>query len=373
MNKRPSNLALGLLAVTLLLLAFGLLTVFNVSYAKAQASAHYGNDSYFFAKKQAAAALLGLAGLAFAYRVNLRFIRRLSYPLLAASVALLVLVLFSGLTKFGSSRALPLGPIEFHPAEVAKVAMVLFLALYFSRHAARVKTLPGLAVPIIALGVVSVLVMLEPDLGTASTIALGSMGLFHLAGVRRRHLALLVGVGIMGALVSLALKPYQADRIEAWLHPMETSQEEGYQIVHCLTAIGSGGVSGLGFCNSREKFFYLPASTTDSIMAIVAEELGVFGWGGLLLAFTVFAYCGLRIAHDAPDLYGSLVAGGITLMISVQAIINMAVVTNSIPTTGIPLPFISYGGSSLVVTLTAVGLILNVARQGGRRRREEAP
>lgn len=364
MRRPDGQVDVRFLIITLALVVIGMAMVFSASYAKAQTLEYCQYDSYYFMKRQAMFVLIGLVALYLAYRVDFRLIRKASYlSALAAIIALgLVLVPGIGTETFGSRRAFPIGSFHFQPSEFAKLAMVLALALYLSKHPKEVESFSGLAKSLAVLGAMVILIMLEPDLGTAVALIMTALVLLHLGGVRFRQIAVLglVAAGLAG--ISLWLNPHQMERLNAWRDPWGTYDNEGYQICHSLMAIGTGGIGGLGFCHSREKHLYLPAASTDSIMAIIGEEWGLIGSWAILGLFIWFSYRGFELAHRTRDRYASLVAGGITLMISIQALINMAVVTNSIPTTGIPLPFISYGGSSLIMAMIGVGILLNISR-----------
>ncbi len=343
----------------LALTGIGIVMVYSASYAEGAANAKMG--SAFFVNKQLEAAAAGMVALAVTLGMSYRRLRQLSYPMLMAAIALLVAVLVVGVELMGAKRWLPLGPVQFQPSEFAKVALVLAGARFLSENRSYFRTTQGFVNTALVLGLVTVLIAKE-DLGTAVALALGMMALFYLGGARKKHLAGLVVAAVLGAAVLIAFEPYRADRIIAWWHREDTAMTGSYQSNHAIMALGSGGLLGRGLCESREKFFYLPEASTDCIFAVIGEELGLVGALGVLGLFCWLGAHGYRVARKAPDEFSALVAGGATAMICGQALLNIAVVTGAIPTTGVPLPFISYGGTSLVFTLANAGLILNVSR-----------
>jgi len=353
---------LNLVAVVMILLAIGLLMVFSASFVRAQQSL---GDPYYYLKRQALWAVVGLAVMGLASQVQYWHWRALARPLMYATLASLVLVVLPGVGQLegGARRWLGIGPLSFQPSEVAKVTLVAFLAHHFARLQGRMNRVGPVLLPFLAVvGVTAFLIMLQPDLGTVVAIGATAMVLLFVAGA---PLAYLAGLGLAAVPVVAYLifsEEYRMRRILAFLNPEADPQDAGYQIIQSLYALGSGGLFGVGFFEGRQKFFYLPAQHTDFIYAVLGEELGFLGTVTVVLLFAVLAWRGYRIAAVAPDAFASLLAAGLTTMIVLQAVINMGVVTASLPVTGISLPFVSYGGSSLVVSLGAVGILLNISK-----------
>jgi cell division protein FtsW len=356
-----------LLAAVAILLVVGLDMVYSASYVIAHNDPSYGNDAYFLLQ-QLWRAGLGLAFLLVAQATDYHLWRRIALPFVALTVLLLVAVLATHLahTAYGAQRWLKLGPLPaIEPSELVKLALVVYFADWLSRRQGRLTEFASSTVPFaVTVGGICVLVILQPDLGTAIVIAATSVSLFFVAGADVRQLA--VGlIGAAGALVLVVLGAgYRSQRIAAFLDPSRDPLGVGWNITQAQIALGSGGVLGLGLGASRQKFYYLPNAHTDAIFAVVGEELGLLGTLGVLFLFGFLAFRGFRIARRAPDSYGALLATGITCGLVIQALINIGVITATIPFTGIPLPFVSYGGSSLVVSLLAIGIMLNVSRQG---------
>jgi cell division protein FtsW len=356
--------------VTLGLVAFGLVMV----YSATSAPAALGNgDPGYYLKKQGVYALAGLVLLVIASRMPYRALRNLAPTLVVASLGLLLTVLVIGHTVNGARRWLTFGPAVFQPSELAKVALAVWAAAYLARRPAP-QTLGELARPIGLLAIVFCgLVLAQPDLGTAITIMVMLGGVLLVSGT---PLPLL---GLAGALVTVAgigaiwLEPYRRARLLSFLDPWSDPQNAGFQSVQALIGLGSGGPFGTGLGQGISKVFYLPEAHTDMIFAIVGEELGLLGTSAVIAAFAVFAYTGMRIALRCKDPFGKRLAVALTTLVCGQAFINLAAVMGVAPLTGIPLPFVSYGGSSLVVLLAAVGVLLNIATDDGRERRASVP
>jgi cell division protein FtsW len=298
-------------------------------------------------------------------RLDYRGLRALAWAGVAAADAALVVVLVSGVGRWGAQRWIEIGSFTIQPSEFAKLACVFALAAVLTDPRRKERPDWDLLARIALIVVpVLVLVLLQPDMGTAMAILAAAGIVMFLGGVAWRHLVgLVVAIGL--AVPALILvEPYRLQRYISFVDPWSDPQGAGYQTIQALLAFGSGGWSGVGLGLSRQKFFYLPAAHTDFVFAIIGEELGLFGTLAVLGAFIVFAYAGFGIAVTSKDRFGRLLAGGLAGVIVLQALMNMAAVTNLMPVTGIPLPFVSYGGSSLVFTLGSVGVILSVARFG---------
>jgi cell division protein FtsW len=323
-------------------------------------------DSYYYLKRQFLWALVGLAAMGIFSRFNYRNFRKLSVAGIILALFCLVLVLIPNIGRAagGASRWLPLGPFSFQPSEFAKLAIILYVADVLTQRRREIHDLTQLLIPVVpVVGFASALVILQPDMGTAVAICFVSYVLVFLAGARLRHV---FGLGVGGSLAALFFifsEEYRRQRFIAFLNPWADPRKSGFQIIQSLLAFGSGGIRGLGFGMSRQKFFYLPAAHTDFIFAIIGEELGLIGTLFVVLMFAVLAITGMRIAFRSRDVFGRLLGSGITCMILSQALINMGAVTGILPVTGIPLPLLSFGGSSLVFTLCGIGILLNIATQ----------
>lgn len=354
----------GILGATAVLLVLGLNMVYSASYVVAHNSPGLASDTYFLVR-QGVFAAIGLAGLGLTQAVDYRRWRRASVPFMVATVALLITVLVSrlGHAAYGAQRWLQIGPLALQPAEFAKLALILYLADWLSRRQDRVDDARQVAVPFaLTVGTVFGLVVLQPDLGSAFVIGATAVGMYFVAGAPLRHLILGLVGGAVGILFLIFGAAYRLDRVRSYLHATPDPLGIDWNITQAKIALGSGGVLGRGLGASRQKFYYLPNAHTDAIFAVVGEELGLIGGLLVLALFATIAYRGLCIARDAPDAYGALIATGITWSLVLQAFVNVGVVTAVLPFTGIPLPFISYGGSSLVESLVSVGILLNVSR-----------
>ncbi|HEX9776268.1 MAG TPA: putative lipid II flippase FtsW [Actinomycetota bacterium] len=367
-TRTPARRALSsgglFLAVgTTILLGVGLVMILSASWVSAYISS--GSSFVFFAR-QAVWVLIGLAAMMVTSHVDYRRWRALSYGLLALTIAGLVLVLIPGIgvRVGGSSRWLVLGPMRFQPSEMAKLALLLTGADLCVRKGRRLRTYKDVLVPYgIIAGIVGALVMAQPDLGT--TIILGGItgAVLFVGGVRLRILS---GFGLtgLGAGAMLAMSAgYRRARIASFADPFSDPLNAGYQAVQSQIALGSGGLFGVGLGAGRQKWLYVPNAHTDFIFSIIGEEVGLIGTFGVIALFVLVAYAGVRIAQRAPDAFGRIVAGGATAWIAGQAVINMGAVTGLMPITGVPLPLVSFGGSSLLFTLIAIGILLNIARQ----------
>jgi len=345
------------------LTAFGLIMVFSAS--EVQGWLWFHNPAYYF-EHQLIWLSLGLVLLFAAARIDYHRLRPLAWPLGAVTVVLMVLVLLPhfGVEVNGARRWLRLGPLQMQPAELAKIAAIVFMALWLERHRDRLSSLENGVVPFLALlGFTILLVILERDLGTTLIVAGILLAQFLVAGGRKRHVLLLALIMALCVYLFIRMEPYRLHRILAFVDPWSDPLNTGFQAIQSVVALGSGGFAGLGLGHSIQKYQWLPFAHTDFIFAIVGEETGLLGTSAVLALFGLFAYRGYRVALKAPDAFGSLLACGVTTWIALQALINIAAVTVTLPTTGIPLPFISYGGSSLAITLLAVGILLNVSTQ----------
>ena len=347
-----------LLLVTLALVAFGLVMVYSATSAPAAVGS---GDSSFYLKRQFTYALVGLVLLLAASRIDFRTLRRLAPALIVTSLSLLVAVLLVGETVNGARRWLSLGPAVFQPSEFAKLSVAVWAAAYLARRGPPL-TLAELGRPIGLLAAVyCALLLAEPDLGTAIVLVVMLAGVLLVSGTPVRALA--GAGGLAGGLVLVAVwfEPYRRARLLAFLNPWSDAEGSGFQSVQAMIGLGSGGIFGVGLGEGVQKIFYLPEAHTDMIFASIGEELGLVGATAVIAAYAVFAYAGLRIALRCRDPFGKRLAVSLTALVCGQASINLAAVMGLAPLTGIPLPFVSAGGSSLVVALASVGILLNIA------------
>ena len=351
-----------LLFVTLALVAFGLVMV----YSATSAPAALGNgDATQYLVRQGIYAGIGLALLAIAARTPYRAWRRLAPPLLVVALGLCAVVLVVGTEVKGARRWLTFGELVFQPSELAKLALAVWAAAYLARRPAP-RTLEQLFKPIGAVaGAFAALILLEPDLGTTICIALMLGGLLLVAGTPLRTFAAAAALAVAAGVVAIAVEPYRQERFLAFLDPWKDPQNTGFQSVQALIGIGSGGIFGKGLGQGVQKINFLPEAHTDMIFAVIAEELGLIGSTLVIGAYGVFAYAGLNVALRCADPFGKRLAAALTALVAGQALVNLAAVMGLAPLTGIPLPLVSAGGSSLVVTLTAVGVLLNIASGAG--------
>jgi cell division protein FtsW len=357
-----------LVLVTLALVAFGLVMV----YSATSASAAIGNgDPMSYLKRQAAYAGLGLVLMAVMSRTDYRALRRLAPSLVVGSLVLCLAVLVMGERVNGARRWLVFGPAAFQPSELAKLALAVWLAAYLARRSAP-RSLKELARPLgLLVGVFCLVILAEPDLGTAITIVVMVGAMLVVAGTPTRTLALGGGLVATLGLLAIWVAPYRRARFLVFLDPWQDPSNSGLQNVQALISMGSGGPFGRGLGQGIEKIHYLPEAHTDMIFAVIGEELGLVGVAALVLAYVAFAYAGLRLALQCRDPFGKRLAAAITALVCGQAVINVAAVLGLAPLTGIPLPFVSYGGSSLLVELLLVGILLNIARGHGRAQTTE--
>jgi cell division protein FtsW len=345
---------------TLAILAIGIVMVYSAS---AVISLYKFQDSFFFVKRQLLFAGVGLVGMFFVMNVDYWVWRRWAKMGIIVCFVLLVLVLLVGVVRNGSKSWLGFGAFSIQPSEFMKLAMILFLASFLAAHQKKiVHFFKGLLPPLLLVFAAFGLIMLQPDLGTGTVLVGTCIVMIYLSGARLLHLSGLAMIGVVGFVALILAAPYRIARITAFLDPWQDPLGAGYQVIQSLYAIGPGGLLGLGLGMSRQKFYYLPEPQTDFIFAILAEELGFIGGFAVLLLFALLLWRGMRVAVSAPDLYGSLLAAGIVGMIAIQVVINIGVVTGMFPVTGITLPLLSYGGSSLTLILIGIGLLLNISR-----------
>jgi cell division protein FtsW len=364
-RKRPVEYSI-LYTATLCMLAAGAVMVYSASSAESLLQGP--GDPSFYLKRYVACGLLGLGLLHLLSRHGIRLVRSATPALLVAAFAATVAAMLpgAGVTVNGATRWLAAGPLQFQPAELLKLSLVLYAAQLLSVRPRAMRSLRELFKPLLlVVGAACGLLVLQPDLGTAIVICLSIGALLIAAGTPARHLALIVGALVLVALAVAVAEPYRRARLGSFLDPFSDAGGSGFQAVQGLVAIGSGGFFGVGLGESVQKIFYLPEAHTDMILAIIGEELGLLGILGLVSLYGMIAYGGLRAAKLARDRYPKLLAAGITSLIMCQATLNFFAVLGMAPLTGVPLPFISYGSTNLIVLLGGMGVLLNVAATGG--------
>jgi cell division protein FtsW len=359
-----------LILVTFALVAFGLVMV----YSATSASAAIGNgNSTGYLERQGIYAAIGLVLVWFAARTDYRSWRNLAPSLVVGALFLCLAVLVIGTRVNGAKRWISFGPAAFQPSELAKIALAVWVAAYLARRPAP-RTLGELARPLgLLVGVFCALVLAEPDLGTAIAIVVMVGAILLVSGTPLPTLAAAGAIVSALGLVAIWLEPYRRARIFSFLDPWKDAQGAGFQTVQALIGLGSGGIFGRGLGQGIEKIHYLPEAHTDMIAAVIGEELGLVGLAALMAGYGAFAYAGLRLAIRCKDPFGKRLAAGLTALVCGQATINLAAVLGVAPLTGIPLPFVSYGGSALVVDLLAAGILLNIARGDRGRAQAEVP
>ena len=354
---------LWLFIAVIMMMAIGVCMVFSSSYIMAYK--WYG-DSYFFLKRQILYAIIGLMIFFFAIYTDYHYYKKLALPILILSIALLSMVYIPsiGRSAGGARRWVKIGFFSFQPSEIAKFALILYMAESLTRkHSEEIKTfIKGILPSLIILVVIFLLILKEPDFSTALIILGISFIMLFIGGTKVIQLFTLVVAAIPVGILILLKEEYRRIRLLSFLDPWKDPLDSGFHIIQSLTALGSGGISGIGLGESRQKFFYLPDQHTDFIFSIIGEELGFSGTLVIIVLFIILLWRGFKIAVNSADQFGTLLAAGITAMITFQSIINIGVVTKIIPTTGITLPFISYGGSSLIVNMFCVGILLNISQ-----------
>ncbi|MGG1367189.1 stage V sporulation protein E [Priestia megaterium] len=362
MSTKRSTPDFFLIIVTLSLLTIGLIMVYSASAVWAT---YKFNDSFFFAKRQLLFAGLGVCAMFVIMNIDYWMWRTWAKPIVIICFVMLVLVLIPGvgLVRNGSQSWIGVGAFSIQPSEFMKFAMIIFLSKYLSENQKKITSfrkgmLPALLLVFLPFGII----MMQPDLGTGTVLVGTCLVMIFVSGAKVSHFAGLGLLGVAGFVGLVLSAPYRIKRITSFLNPWEDPLGSGFQIIQSLYAIGPGGLLGLGLGQSRQKFFYLPEPQTDFIFAILAEELGFIGGTLVLLLFSLLLWRGIKVALGAPDLYGTFLALGIISMVAIQVMINIGVVTGLMPVTGITLPFLSYGGSSLTLMLAAVGVLLNVSR-----------
>jgi cell division protein FtsW len=355
-----------LYTATLALLAFGAVMVYSASSTENLLSGQ--GDPAYYLKRYVALAVVGLVVMNLLAKHGLGLVKTFTPLLVLVAFGLTIAVMLPGIgvTVNGATRWLGAGPLQFQPSELLKVALVLYSAQLLAARPSSLQSIGTMCKPLlIVIGFACALLLKQPDMGTAIVVCMATGSLLVAAGAKLKHLAIIFGVLALLALIVALAEPYRRARLTAFMDPWADASDTGFQTVQSMIAIGSGGIFGVGLGESVQKAFYLPEAHTDMILAIIGEELGLVGMSAVALLYGMIAYAGLRAAKAARDRYSKLVAAGLTSLILCQATLNFFAVMGLAPLTGVPLPFISYGNSNLVVMLAAMGLLMNVAATGG--------
>ncbi len=364
-SKNSRSFDLGIFNLTLLLVIIGIVMVFSASYVQ---SGVKHNDTLFFLKKNIIFSIIGLILMLYLSKVDYRIYKKYAVILMAVNIILLWLTRFTnlGIEINSAKRWLDIGFSTLMTSEVTKFSCILLSAAIISSHKNRLGEFATIIKVFIWIILSVALVLAQPDLSTSATILFVGFGMLFIAGISYLHTFLIVGGGLSAIGLLIAIEPYRLKRFTTFLNPFEDRLGNGYQVIQSLYALASGGIAGQGLGKSRQKFFYLPEPQNDFIFAIIGEELGYIGGIILLIIFSVLIAKCLRLAANTPNMFAKMLVSGITLQIAIQVLINIGVATSSIPNTGIPLPFISYGGTSLVIFMGAMGVILNISRYSAK-------
>lgn len=368
LSKKSFSLSgkeIGVVLLVLFLVCFGCLMVYSASKFSAEYRYH---NQFFFLFKQIFGVVLGLfAMLLFAF-VDYHLLKKFKWWILAISVVLLVLVFVPGfgVKSYGASRWVNFFGISIQPSEIAKFALVLFLACYLSENHDKIKTFKGLILPIVVAGILCALVIIEPSMSVTMCLCFVTFFMLLIGGMSKKHTLIFSSFGAVAVPALILLEPYRLKRLFAFLDPWATPQGEGFQLIQSLYSLGNGGLFGVGLFNSRQKYLFLPFAESDFIFSIIGEELGFVGCVALMCVYFALVVLLFKIGLNAKDRFGCLLSCGVAIVIAVQTLLNVAVVTGSIPPTGLPLPFISSGGTSVAVFMAAVGIAISVSRNSRR-------
>ncbi|WP_082233026.1 putative lipid II flippase FtsW [Halobacillus massiliensis] len=355
--KKMDHLLIG---TVLFLALFGTLMVYSASFVKG--TMDYGSASFFF-KRQMVSLLIGIILMGMAAFFPYKLYGKLTRFMILTSIVLLLAVLIFGVERNNSQRWLSLGPIMIQPTEIIKLMMIIYFASFYAKRQRWIHSFgKGVVPPLVILGMVFLLVLQQPDLGTASAILIPCGFILLCSGAKFKHILLLGGTAAAGVAYFAVSESYRMDRLLSFQNPFANPTGEGYQLVGSYRAIASGGLLGRGLGNSTEKLGFLPEAHTDFIMAIILEELGLLGLLVVIGAYMIIMYQGVQIAFKTDDMFGKLLAIGLTFQIMLQVIFNLGAVSGLLPITGIPLPFLSYGGSSLIIMLLSIGVLANISQ-----------
>ena len=366
MRERRHNFIVITLLV-ILLTGFGCLMVYSASCYSAK---YHFNNEYFFLFKQIFGVVVGLALMLLLSFIDYHKLKKLVWFLYIVTIILLVLVFIPGIgtSSYGASRWISILGFSIQPSEIAKFVLVIFCASYLSKNSDKVKTLKGLLPVLAVAGSICILVILEPSMSVTMCLAFTTLFMLIVGGISKKHTIMFSIPAALSVPVLILAEPYRMKRLFAFLNPWASPQGEGFQLIQSLYSLGNGGWFGVGLFSSRQKYLFLPFAESDFILSIIGEEFGLIGIIALMLIYVVLIYFLIRISLNAPDRFGSLLCAGVAFVIGVQTLLNIAVVSGSIPPTGLPLPFISSGGTSVMVFMAAIGLCLNVNRQSRKGR-----
>lgn len=367
--KKRERGVVALPILVVLVAAFGVLMVYSASYYAAEKQ--FG-DAFYFMKKQLVGFILGVVAMLAAGFFPYRNLKKLKWPALIVSLALLAAVFIPGLgvENYGATRWIGLGSITIQPSEIAKFGFIIFAAAYASEKPERMKKFTGMLPVLAAGGGICLLIIAEPNMSVTMVVGILMVAMLFLSGVKIRHFLIILLPIALAVPVLIVMEPYRLQRLYAFLDPWSSPQGEGYQLIQSLYALGNGSWLGTGLFKSMQKYRYLPFAESDFILAVIGEE---FGYVGIILLFLVFGaivFCGIRTAARCRDMFGFLTASGITAVYAIQVVINALVVSGSIPPTGLPLPLVSSGNTSLIITMAAMGVLYNISR-GGKGWREK--
>ena len=363
--KKIDKTLVSVFVLVLFLVAFGCLMVYSASFYSA--SIRFDNE-YFFLFKQLLGVALGIFAMIFFTFFDYHLLKKFRYIILAVSVVLLILVFVPGfgVQSYGANRWVNILGISIQPSEITKFALILFLASYLSENHEKIKTFKGLLPALIVAGVLCVLVIIEPSMSVTMCLAFLTFFMLIIGGINKKHTLLFTGLAGLCVPLLIISEPYRMKRLFAFLDPWVSPQGEGFQLIQSLYSLGNGGWFGVGLFESRQKYLFLPFAESDFIFSIIGEEFGLVGCLALIAVFGVLVYFLIKIGLNAKDRFGCLLSCGVGILIAVQTLLNVAVVTGSIPPTGLPLPFISSGGTSVAVFMAGVGVCLNVHIQSKR-------
>ncbi len=361
-TKFLSKREIFVILLVLGLVIFGCIMVYSASCYSAE---YRYKNQFFFLYKQLFGVALGIFALVFFSFFDYHLLKKFRYWILGVSVILLILVFVPGfgVQSYGANRWVNLLGISIQPSEIAKFALVLFLAYYLSEKHDKIKTFKGLLPPLCVAGILCVLVIIEPSMSVTMCLGMVTLLMLIIGGMSKKHTLLFSSMAVAGVPLLILAEPYRLKRLFAFLNPWASPQGEGFQLIQSLYSLGNGGFFGVGLFNSRQKYLFLPFAESDFIFSIIGEELGFCGCCLLMAAYFSLVWLLFKIGLNAKDRFGCLLACGIGIVIAVQTLLNIAVVTGSIPPTGLPLPFISSGGTSVAVFMGAIGIALNVCRQ----------
>ena len=365
-NKPKGNILI--LLITVFLAGFGILAIYSASSYVAKTQ--YG-DEWYFVKKQLFGFILGIIAMFFCAQLDYRLLqgKRTRWIALIVPMILLALVFVPGLgkTNYGATRWIGIGSFTLQPSELAKYGFVIFAAAYMADDMGKIRTFLGVLPVLMAGGGICLLIILEPNMSVTMCVGLLMIAMLFLGGMQIKHFLMIFIPAILVIPVLIAIEPYRLSRLSAFLDPWENPRGEGYQLIQSLYALGNGGWFGTGLFNSRQKYRFLPFAESDFILSIIGEELGFFGIFILFTVSAILIFCGIKTASRANDFFSFLVASGITLVYGIQTVVNALVVSGSIPPTGLPLPLVSSGNTSLIITMASMGILYAISARGNTK------